>query len=517
MPSTSQDPHPDPAVIRAEDLSKKCTCLGTRALKIETDTVLWLSSLAQKWRKIRLSTRLPGRRLIRLFRLSVFLTVSLMAHSLRVFSAHGEVTRGPYLSWVNDPQTTITVSWQTEEPESAIVEYGLDTTDTDTITSEGIDTSHSIEITGLEPSTTYYYRLGSDRRFQGFRTAVASGLPFTFCVFGDNRSDSAAHQRVVDRIVAIEPDFALNTGDLVASGSSMSDWNTFFNVERNLLSSIPFMPSIGNHDLPPAVYLELFHLPGDEKWYSFNYGNVHFISLDTEHDPLGDQKAWLESDLKSANADTAVNWIVISFHRPPYTKGKNNSDVRVREAWCDLFETHEVDLVFNGHNHLYQRTRPIGGVIYIVTGGGGAPLYDPGGESWIARTVKAYHCCRVSVDGLFIRIDTIGSDGTIFDSFAIRRVGARTGVPGISGYLYQNYPNPFSQLRSIRYRLPVKTRVSLKIHDIAGRLVETLVEGEKEPGNYSVSFDGKGLPAGTYFARFEAGEYESTERLILVR
>jgi len=87
-----------------------------------------------------------------------------MAHSLLVFCGESEVARGPYLSWVNDPHTTITVSWQTTEPVRGGIEYGLDTTDTDTVRDRMTDTLHSIEITDLEPSSTYHYRLGIDTR-----------------------------------------------------------------------------------------------------------------------------------------------------------------------------------------------------------------------------------------------------------------------------------------------------------------------------------------------------------------
>ncbi len=429
------------------------------------------------------------------------------------------VERGPYLSWVNDPHTTITITWQTAVAESSILEYGVDTTNTDTIINPVIDTSHSIEVTNLEPSSKYYYRVRLDSQFHSFKTAATSSEPFTFCVFGDTRTDSVAHQSVVDRIVAIEPNFVLHTGDLVYNGYSLDDWNTFFNIEKNLMNSIPFMPSIGNHEVPSTIYLELFYLPGNEKWYSFNYSNAHFICLDTESDLTGTQLIWLEDDLLSANAKPEIDWIFVYFQKPPYSKGAWGSDTVIRNAWCNLFETYNVDMVFSGHNHFYQRTNIINDVIYIVTGGGGAPLYDPDTASWIAYSEKTYHCCKVDVNGLSLRMDAIKPDGTIFDSLitTISSCEEKKSTTTSLAACYQNYPNPFTQATTIKYYLSSKSKVSLKIYDITGRVIKTLANEEQEAGSYNVSFKTKDLTSGIYFAKLSAGGYNKTKKLTLVK
>lgn len=340
---------------------------------------------------------------------------------LLLFFLEDIISRGPYLSWVNNPQTTITISWQTASAESSVLEYGLDTTNADTIINPILDTLHSIEITGLNPASKYYYRVELSSNFYSFKTAVVGLFPFTFCIFGDTRSDSTAHQSVVDKIVAIKPNFVLHVGDYVNSGYSISDWNTFFNIEKNLMNSIVFMPTIGNHEYPFTTYFDIFHLPNNEKWYSFNYGNAHFVCLDTEDSLTGEQRVWLENDLWIANIDTGINWIFVYFHRPPYSKSINGwqSNTLVRDAWCSLFEMYGVDLVINGQNHFYQRTNKISGVTYIIAGGGGAPLYEPDTASWIAYSEKAYHCCKIELNGDYFRMEAITPDGIIIDSLVM--------------------------------------------------------------------------------------------------
>jgi hypothetical protein len=433
------------------------------------------------------------------------------------------VSRGPYLSWMNDPETTMTVTWQTTLPESAAVEYGSDTTDTDTIVSPVADTVHSVEIAGLKSSSKYFYKVKSDTQFHSFKTAVTGREPFTFCVLGDTRTDSTVHRSVVNRIAAIAPDFMLHVGDLVYSGSSSEDWNAFFEVQKDLMHSTPFMPSIGNHDWPFTTYHELFCLPGNEKWYSFDYGNVHFVALDTESDLVGPQRDWLEDDLLSASVNPETDWIIAFFHRAPYCKGGNGADTAVENAWCNLFETYDVDLVFSGHNHFYQRTHPINDVVYVVTAGGGGPLYDPDTASWIAHSEKTYHCCKIEVNGLALKTDAIRPDGTVFDSFAMRLSVEQDRTESSSVRSLQSCPNPFVQSTVIRYQLSAKSEVLLSIHDVTGRVVRTLVNGQKEAGSHSVTWNAEGdhsqdgCATGLYFARLVSGNHEEVRKLFLTK
>jgi 3',5'-cyclic AMP phosphodiesterase CpdA len=186
-----------------------------------------------------------------------------------------------------------------------------------------------------------------------------------------------------------------------------------------------YMPSIGNHeyegDLGVSSYLGRFALPNNERWYSFDWGNTHIVSLDTESEYTSDsdQLGWLESDLASASTDRNTDWIVVFFHAPPYSASpERGSNLSVRNSISPLLETYEVDVVFNGHAHVHERSYPIQrevvvdtdpkvykdptGIIYVVTGGGGALLYRSGSEYWTASSRSIYHYVKVD-----ILVDTI--------------------------------------------------------------------------------------------------------------
>src|SRR5204862_6055892 len=166
---------------------------------------------------------------------------------------------------------------------------------------------------------------------------------------------------------------------------------------------------IGNHDdrvTNAQAYRDVFVLPGNgatasfpdhsERFYSFDYGPVHFVALDTETaflDPARRQAQvdWLTADL----AATAQGWTIVFFHRPPFGSGaEHRSDLTIRAAFAPIFEKYGVQPVLNGHNHGYERTVPIKTrpdpaaqpVVYIVTGGGGRPLHSVGTSSWTAMS-----------------------------------------------------------------------------------------------------------------------------------
>ncbi len=212
-----------------------------------------------------------------------------------------------------------------------------------------------------------------------------------------------------------------------------------------LAARVPYMPSIGNHedepDLGVTSYLGRFTLPNNERWYSFDWGNAHIVSLDTESPYTldSDQLIWLENDLASASADPDTDWIVAFFHAPPYSASpERGSNPSVRNLISPLLETYGVDVVFNGHAHVYERSHPIRdevvvdrdpglyedpeGTIYVVTGGGGALLYRSGTADWTAVTRSIYHYVRVDVlaEGT-LHLQAISKDGVVIDEFRIHK------------------------------------------------------------------------------------------------
>jgi 3',5'-cyclic AMP phosphodiesterase CpdA len=261
-----------------------------------------------------------------------------------------------------------------------------------------------------------------------FRTApVGEHASFAFAVIGDS-GDGGPDQLAVARLLGgLSPDLILHTGDVVYPAGEDQDYDErFFGPYGETLREVPVFPTLGNHDVDGAggaAYLANFRTPrndprGTGRYYSFDWGGVHFVSLDSElyykdlHGSPAEQRAWLESDL----AATARPWKVVFLHRPPYSSSDHGSDFTIRADLAPVFARRGVDLVFSGHDHAYERTVPTNGVTYVVSGGGGKMLYPVRGERWTAAGRSAHHAVRVRVEGAGrLRLEAVGTDGAVFD------------------------------------------------------------------------------------------------------
>jgi hypothetical protein len=421
---------------------------------------------------------------------------------------------GPYLSWVNDPQTTMTITWENEREGTGSVEWGLVDSYGFTDFDSTFGKLHSVELSGLTPSTTYHYRVLSSTGETGddhtFSTAKFFTEPFTFVAYGDTRTNDVYRAEVASRIININPDLVFNTGDLVENGWDRDLWRKWFTTNQVLLEDRPFFNAIGNHEENASLYYKYWHFPGNEQWYSLDYGNAHFICLNTETNLDGNQKDWLEADLKTARDSSS--WIFVFFHQPPYSSGSHGSNLSIRQSWCSLFEKYEVDIVFNGHDHDYERSL-INGVYYIVTGGGGAPLHNVGSNSWTLYSESTLHCTKISIDysqnNSQLILEAIKPDGTVFDSLTINKGTINVATDENSGLarafqLHQNYPNPFNPQTTIRYELPINGNVTLDIVDLNGRVIRTILDEYKQAGTYALTWDAQNVSSGIYFFRLQA-------------
>jgi 3',5'-cyclic AMP phosphodiesterase CpdA len=334
------------------------------------------------------------------------------------------IVHGPYLQAVTT--ASIVVAWETDLPAIGQVVYG-ETTAYGQVAGETVaGTHHAVPLTGLAPYTRYHYRveaggapLSADA---AFRSAAPPGQPFTLVVFGDTRSDHRTHQAVVDHILTLAPDVALHTGDLVNNGWEPRDWNKFFEIEGPLLASVPLFPVLGNHEGSSMFYYEDFYLPGNEQWYTFDYGDARFVCLkvdgETDYGPGSEQYAWLEETL-AANTQP---WLFVAFHSPPHTavEERAGESATVREALAPILEQYGVDVVFSGHSHTCERYL-VNGITYIVAGGGGAPLYqtDEQEEPGLIVADSAYHAVRITIDGSSLTAVTTTPDGEELDRFTL--------------------------------------------------------------------------------------------------
>ena len=185
----------------------------------------------------------------------------------------------------------------------------------------------------------------------------------------------------------------------------------FFQISR-WIHNASLYPAIGNHDLPSLT--KYFSLAGNEEWYSFDYGSVHFIILNSNSPLSLNQFLWLLKDLQAEKI-----WKIVAFHHPPYSSGYHGNTTILR-IWSIIFQLTSVDIVFNGHDHDYERIK-IGSVNYIVTGGGGAPLRPVGKSKWTICSASTYHYCKISVSPSTLNFTSYSLDGSIIDHFIITK------------------------------------------------------------------------------------------------
>ena len=374
------------------------------------------------------------------------------------------LVRHPYLQQVG-PSSAIVV-WASREGGSAEVRYqatggslGVAAAQSRlvpaTLTGMGVDYfQHEALLTALAPSTTYAYRVFVGGVGSGAVDALTTAPPsgsgtVRFVAFGDSGVGSAEQRQLSALIGADTFDFALHAGDVtygvstgVGAGGYPQLHSWFFDIYRNWLRSHPVFPSIGNHDDEAnraAPYRDLFVLPAQaaatgypdnaERFYSFDYGPAHVVVLDTElaFQDAGRrqaQLAWLTDDLLR----TSQPWKIAVFHRSPFSAGgEHGSDLAVRGQFAPIFESYGVSLVLSAHEHDYERTIPwretAGGqpVTYVVTGGGGAPLYPSGVGAWTAFSRSVHHYVRGSISNCTITLEAVDLGGSVFDSTRLER------------------------------------------------------------------------------------------------
>ncbi|MEV5959473.1 fibronectin type III domain-containing protein [Streptomyces sp. NPDC051987] len=346
----------------------------------------------------------------------------------------------------------------------------------------------------LTPGTTYYYGVGHDgwdpaaadhrAAIAPFRTAPARPERFVFTAFGD-QGVSRAGKASDDALLKQNPAFHLHAGDIcyadgngagkTSDGYDAREWDRFLQQNEPVARSVPWMVTTGNHDMEawysPDGYggqYARFALPdngfdphGAPGVYAFTYGNVGFVALDANDVSyeipanLGysgsRQTVWLERKLRELRATKGVEFVVVFFHHCAYSTSSHASDGGIRAAWLPLFARYQVDLVINGHNHVYERTDavrdgnvgravPVGGstdptrdgIVHVTAGGGGRDLYGfPSGvrdsyEGHVTRhePVDTFHWAK----GQHNVAETVEWSRVRYAGFSFLRVEAEAGA-----------------------------------------------------------------------------------------
>lgn len=414
----------------------------------------------------------------------LFLALFFMARVDKMSAATLDQIR---LSWQHDPKTTITIMWRTEGNLTPRVQYGTTTN----YGSETFGTANAavldgyfyntVELTGLTPTAIYHYRVSGDGAIWSddftFRTAPSGPADFSFTVFGDNGLDTTSSgnpKKVKDLVVAQQAAIHFIAGDLTyADGESnkKSAWEQWFTEMGRISQTIPSMPAIGNHERDRSVkfpsgelfYTRSFALPpeNNEEYYSFDYGDVHFTVINSDEytslKPGKTQYQWIINDL----ASTTKRFKIAVFHHMAYSSGARHAVLHdVQNNLSPLFDQYDVDLVFTGHNHLYERTYPLrygsfgnpiigatgtaytnpDATVYVVTGGGGHGLHSFNEQpSWIASRCQCYEIVRVDVDDAgILTVSALGVDGSTVDRFTISKTSAVVAPSPPSPPLNQN-------------------------------------------------------------------------------
>jgi len=425
-------------------------------------------------------------------------------------SAQAAFVKPPYLQNLMD--TSIVVRWETSTAQTGRVQYGLTPSYGLEVSHSNSTTQHELRLPTLIRDTLYHYRAisGSDTSADNlFHTPVPVSKPFRFLAYGDNRSDSAAHQSVVNQMLLVSPypGFMLNVGDLTYSGAT-SEFQTFFNVEGGLVKRVTLFPSLGNHDIANVGnWNTFFALPGNERWYSFRYGNSAFLCLDNySPDSTGtSQYNWFLSELLADSADPSVRHIFVFFHEPPYTTNTGHtSNLRIRQFLCPLFERFHVRIAFQGHVHCYEHSLA-NGVHYIITGGGGAPLSTGWGawQPWTVYRDAIYEFVLVDVRGDTVFSRGIRTNGTGFDTLTLiappSGVAERTPAGLQPALSFKARPNPFSDRATLSFSLPRSEEARATLYNASGQKVATLAEGILPAGEHQVSWKARKAASGLYF------------------
>ncbi|MGW7354470.1 purple acid phosphatase family protein [Streptomyces sp. NPDC054784] len=363
---------------------------------------------------------------------------------------------GRRLAFGDDPRTRMRVAWQVPlAVRNPYVRIGLRPWELDRRIEAEVRKLHTPalsrklpEVTqfhlhaafdGLRPGTTYYYGVGHD----GFDPTAADRLgtlgsfttapdgadePFVFTAFGDQgvSYEALANDQL---LLGQNPSFHLHAGDICYADESGHGeredtydarvWDQFLAQTEPVAARVPWMVTTGNHDMEAWYSPEGYggqsarwslpaNGPDPEKApgvYSFRYGNVAVVALDANDVSYeipanrgytdGAQTRWLARRLRESRADGDVDFVVVFFHHCAYSTSTHASEGGVREEWVPLFEKHRVDLVINGHNHVYERTDPVrghratrklppggttdparDGTVYVTAGGAGKKLYD---------------------------------------------------------------------------------------------------------------------------------------------
>ncbi|MFX1521508.1 MAG: purple acid phosphatase family protein, partial [Promethearchaeota archaeon] len=358
--------------------------------------------------------------------------------------------------------SSVTITWQTNNPSSendVVYDNVTHGSSTDPLndylhSKTGVDFTydgasghiHMTAIDSLDPDTTYYFRCGGDvggwSEERMFKTAPTSETDFVFVVGGDSQRVGNQMTVTSQTMAQFNASFAVHVGDMVDDGNDQSQWDKWFDdVNDNWVGlngyTIPVIPTLGNHEANSTKYYMQFALPNNEQWYYYDWGNVRMIVLNceaTSSQIQTDQKEWLEDVLNSTDSSM---WKMVFFHRNAYYSGGHENATDLQTHWIPVFDHYNVNIVFQGHNHHYHRTKPLrnneivppnsNGTIYITASGWDANLRDVVPQQYTAHGNKTYNFVLMNVSNDSLYLEAKDSSGSTFDFLWLYKNGTIIG------------------------------------------------------------------------------------------
>jgi hypothetical protein len=507
------------------------------------------------------------------------------------------ITRGPYLQ--RGSSTQVTARWRTDVPTPSRVRYGTDPGAlTGTVDDATSTTEHEVVVTGLLPATRYYYSVGTPTTVlaggdedHAFVTAPPAGsdAPTRLWILGDSGTANLNAAAVRDGFLAYTgtrgAELWLMLGDNAYNTGTDAEYQAaVFDMYPAPLRQWVLWPTRGNHDVLHAGagndYYDLFTLPaagecggapsGTEAYYSFDYGNMHIVCLDSEgtnRAPNGAMAQWLAGDL----AATSQDWIIAYWHHPPYTKGSHDSDNdadsggRMRDMRANLLPVLEaggVDLVLTGHSHSYERSflidghygysnslteamkvddgdgridgdgpyvkpatgpAPHEGAVYAVAGSSGQISGGTLNHPIMIASLNELGSMVIDVHGGELDARFLSHTGAVRDSFRIVKASSVSTPPPADAAspldLMPVRPNPSRGASLITFAISDPGRVRLSLLDALGREQRVLLDAELDGGRHEVAWDGrdaagKKVPPGVFFAVLETPDGIWSRKLI---
>ena len=367
--------------------------------------------------------------------------------------------RGPYLE--NMAKDMVTVRFRVDSATPAWITYGGAPDCERFLTTAPQLKEQKITLFGLLPDTTHCYRIylpvdqstAAYKAFEGkFTTFREEDKPyFSFLAFGDSGSGSPEQLELAAQMDKLSPDLVVHMGDMVESGLDADADAQFFKPYAGLLSRTPFFLALGNHDYGADIrtdagkgFLKTNYVPFHSvpltgqppHYYFFDVANARFFVLDTNSfygakfapdlRPGSKQYKWLDYYL----GKTEKEWKFVVVHEPVYSTGAHSAPDDELKALEPLFLKHKVDLVFQGHDHNYERTTPVknglpdeeDGIVYVTLGGGGSTLYiQRRNEAWSEKFLPVYHFAFLEVNDKSLNMSVYNKAGEVIDTLEIQK------------------------------------------------------------------------------------------------